>query len=302
MSHYIPFTVDTRPMADEINKVSRHVDNTTAAVVSMKAAVVMAEKESADLVCNNVNRGFHALMLSQVSQKTAKLQSEVNSHLLRLNQQSKQLQSIKNRMQRDYLRTTTRYSKLFGTINKELRQRVQELDQPIFKFATTEIQTTTNRMCHLVATAPIMQSESITKAQHILASNLKRHSGQVIDVSKQFIGDMHEQDSLTHKILLSGQESRSATMMVPVAVMESKRGEECSYEVYLSSQLFSPSNQNIIRSEFYQSADSMNWRETEQNAEIVSEFERLLEASSCSRRVKNLARKLMQSANDCRTL
>ena len=89
MSQYIPFTVDTRPMADEINKVSRHVDNTTAAVVSMKAAVVMAEKESADLVCNNVNRGFHALMLSQVSQKTAKLQSEVNSHLLRLNQQSK---------------------------------------------------------------------------------------------------------------------------------------------------------------------------------------------------------------------
>ena len=173
MSHQIDCRVDTEPMAKELKTITKSVNATTAAVVAMQTAVVAADKKAADLVCNNVNRGFHTLMLSQVSQKIAQLQSSVNSHLLRLNQQTKQLLAIKSRMERDYQRTSERYTKIFNTLNKELRQRVQELDQPIFKFATTEVQTTSNRMTQLTATVPIGQLESITDAQRILTSNVK---------------------------------------------------------------------------------------------------------------------------------
>ena len=81
------YTVDTRPMADEISSVARHVNITTGAIVAMQAAVILAEQKAADHVCKNVNRGFHSLIRSQISQKMAKLQSEVDSHLMQLAQQ-----------------------------------------------------------------------------------------------------------------------------------------------------------------------------------------------------------------------
>ena len=44
------FTVDTDPMAHEISTVSKHVDATSAAVVTMQSAVIVAEQEAADHV------------------------------------------------------------------------------------------------------------------------------------------------------------------------------------------------------------------------------------------------------------
>ena len=123
---YINCVVDTQPMANELQSVSNHVTGTTTAVVAMQAAVIKADQDAADRVCHDVNRGFHALMSSQLSQKIAKLQSDVDSHLLRLNQQAKQLLNIKKQMERDYQRTAMRYCKTFNSINKELRQRVQD--------------------------------------------------------------------------------------------------------------------------------------------------------------------------------
>ena len=71
-------------------------------------------------------------MRSQISQKIAKLQSEVDSQLMQLNAQRKQLLAIKNRMERDYNMLSDRYLKLFNGINQNLKQRILELDRPVF--------------------------------------------------------------------------------------------------------------------------------------------------------------------------
>ena len=121
---YISRTLDTDPMDRTIDTVSSHVIGTTTAVTAMKAAVIKAEEEAADLVCDNVNKGFYTLIHSQISQKIAKLKSEVDSHLLRLHQLNKQLLSIKSRMGRDYGMISERYITLFNRINKNLQNRV----------------------------------------------------------------------------------------------------------------------------------------------------------------------------------
>jgi hypothetical protein len=59
------FTVDTNPMADSIDGVANHVDGTTAAVIAMQTAVVIAEQKGAEKICNNVNFGFYSLIRSQ---------------------------------------------------------------------------------------------------------------------------------------------------------------------------------------------------------------------------------------------
>lgn len=294
---YINCVVDTKPMADELQRVSHHVTGTTTAVVAMQAAVIQADQEAADRVCHDVNRGFHALMSSQLSQKIAKLRSDVDSHLLRLNQQTKQLLNIKRQMEIDYQRTAARYTKIFGTINKELRQRVQELDQPIFRFATTEVETYRNRMSALTATIPVVQSESVTEAQKILASNVKYHGMQVLEASHKFVANMEEQREITNRILLANLKSENNVLYVPVVVSEGVYEQGSSSNVYCNNVLLSDQNVSVIRGELLQSASSMDWHDTQDTSLIDNEIVRLLSDSSVPERVKNTMRKLIDSAS-----
>ena len=96
------FTVDTSPMASEIQSVSRNVNRVSGAVVAMQAAVIAAEQEGADHVCQNVNKGFYSLMHSQISQKIAQLTSTVEAKLLELGQYAAALKAIQSRMTKDY--------------------------------------------------------------------------------------------------------------------------------------------------------------------------------------------------------
>ena len=116
MATLIPCEVDTTPMADELRSVSKHVMGTTAAVVAMESAVIAAENASADKVCKNVNRGFFALLQSQISQKIANKQSRVEALLMKLAQQKRQLLGIKANMEREYGRITERYLRIFTVI------------------------------------------------------------------------------------------------------------------------------------------------------------------------------------------
>ena len=299
---YINCRVDTQPMADELHSVSRHVTGTTTAVVAMQAAVIQADKEAADQVCNDVNRGFHALMSSTLSQKIAKLQSEVDSHLMRLNQQSKQLLNIKRQMERDYMRTAQRYTKTFNSLNKELRQRVQELDQPIFRFATTEVETTHNRMTSLTATIPVGQSESVTDAQRILTSNVKYHGIQVLEAAKSFVGSMEDQKALTNRILLSNQKAESKVLYTPVIISERCFEQGASSLITSCDALLTAQNSSTVRGELMQAAGTMPWHEGVQDEKVTNELVRLLSESNAPERVKRTIQQLLDKAPEYQTL
>lgn len=294
--------VDTQPMANELQTVSKHVTGTTSAVVAMQAAVIKADQEAADHVCNDVNRGFHALMSSQLSQKIAKLQSEVDSHLLRLNQQTKQLLNIKKQMERDYQRTAMRYGKTFNSLNKELRQRVQELDQPIFRFATTEVETTRNRMTSLTSTIPVVQAEAVADAQKILTSNIKHHGMQVLEATKAFVAGMEEQKALTNRILLSNQKAESKVRYMPVVVTEGQYEHGVSSNIYNSKVLLTEQNSSDVQGEIIQSASSFLWHETDNNDLVGNELVRLMAETEVPDRVKKTMDDLIKVAQKYQSL
>lgn len=295
MAHYIDCEIDTRPMADSLDTVSRKVNDTTNAVIGMKAAVVAADAAASERVCDNVNRGFYTLMKSQLSQKIAQLQSSVDSHLLRLNQQTKMLNSIRTHMQNDYNRTSYRYVKLFDVLNKELKIRVQELDQPIFKFATTEVQATNNRMTRLVGTFPTMQGEAITEAQRILASNIKFRSSQVLDASSSFVDGMLRQKMLTDKVMLKSVESRNAELFAPVVIAESCTDSNTSVTIYTSNELLGNNGNTSVKSEIFRNVANLPWKDATMSEMVQNEFARLMAESNLSVRVKNTIGKLTQS-------
>jgi hypothetical protein len=294
------YTVDTKPMADEMRSVSRHVNATTGAVVAMQTAVIIAEEKAANHVCDNVNRGFYSLIRSQISQKTAKLQSEVDSHLTQLVQQKNALLSIKSRMQKDYNMIAGRYVKLFNGLNSILKQRVFELDKPTIDFAVKEVDKISNRTKYLTATIPVAQLESLAASQKIVASNVKNRGFNVIKSMRSFLFEMNTQKNLTNKILIDdSRNNETARVYIPLVICECKRDKsDASFEIVLSNTVLDNITTSAIKNLVFAELNQIQWHpQSSPDAEVRSEFIRLISTSSKSQRVKDMATKLFQSIN-----
>jgi hypothetical protein len=294
------FTVDTKPMAKEINGVSNHIVGTTTAVVAMQSAVIAAEKKASDHVCKNVNRGFYMLMLSQVTQKIAKLQSEVDSHFMKLSQLSKSLIAIKNRMGRDYNMLSSRYTKLFNGLNLNLKQRVFELDRPIINFALQDINKISNRSNNLTATVPIMQIESLSSSQKIIVSNTKQHALLLINSMQYFLDNMKRQKTLTNSILLNDYRCSDVIISIPIIISESNIDEKNnkSFDIYITDKDVNDIMKSSIKNTVLSKIDTLQWLPSNKNNDtIVSEFNEILSQSSYSKRIKDMTNKLFLSNN-----
>ena len=163
------FTVDTSPMASEMQSVSHGVNRVSGAVVAMQAAVIAAEKEGAEHVCQNVNKGFYSLMHSQISQKIAQLTSTVEAKLLELGQYAAALKNIQSHMTTDYNMISGRYTKLFKSINNNLEARVAELDMPVFKLVDRDAKLFESRRALNSGQFTVHQLESVLSSQLLAA-------------------------------------------------------------------------------------------------------------------------------------
>lgn len=286
-------------MAHEIDKVSHHVTATTTAVVAMKTAVIAAEKEASDHVCEKVNQGFYTMIRSQISQKMAKLQSDVDSLLMQLAQQQKQLLGIRTRMERDYNMLLARYSKLFTGLNQNLKQRVAELDRPTMNFALGEVGHITNRSKLLTATVPVGQLESVMQSQQILASNAKYQGMKVINTMRDFLSDFNDQRRLTSTILLSG-EARESHLAVPVVMMETciDRNGTTVENIVMNDTGLSASMQRSIQNTITSTEDNLPWVDTtDKDRETINEYGKMVASANLPDRVKEMMNNLFRATS-----
>ncbi len=293
MSHQFDCLVDTSEMAREIDSVKKHVNATTTAVVGMQAAVIKAQADSADHVCKKVNQGFYAMIHSQISQKMAALQSKVDAHLLQLNQQRKRLLAIRQRMERDYQMICERYIKTFNSLNKNLRQRITEIDRPVLNLATTEADKVTNRGNLLISTVPIGQSETIKTSQSVASSNLKYRAAQAIKAIESFIADSNRLDTITERILLPRRMSESeVSVAVPVCIAESNIDGNGNMQtsIYVSEIDLNKDARQTIETRISSSCrdGSLTWHQpNEINPEVANYFRQMVASSGLSQRQRD---------------
>ena len=301
MSYSRTYTVDTTPMARELSSVSRNVNGTTTAVVAMQTAVILAEEKAANHVCKNVNTGFYMLIRSQISQKIAKLQSDVDSHLMRLNQQRKQVLAIKGRMERDYNMLSNRYLKLFNGLNSNLKQRVFELDKPTINFAVKDVEKITNRTKYLTATIPVTQLESLATSQKIVTSNVKFRGLNVINSMRNFLADVYDQRKLTNRILLPEHlTTEHVTLSIPVMISESNfdKYDNKNIDVMVNNVGLNKQNQAAVKNMIMSDIDDIQWqKEADINKDVKNEFGKLLSTSNASQRVRDIANELFLANN-----
>lgn len=296
MSTTISCSVDTKPMAEELHSVSNHVKGTTVAVTTMQSAVIAAENNSANKVCSNVNRGFFTMMCSQISQKIASKQSRVEALLMHLGQQKRLLLGIKNNMEREYGRISERYHRIFSSINKELEQRIRQIDQPVFELVTKHMVTSSNRMNALTGWAATSQVEGLTDSQRILVSKMKNNAQYALEQSADFLTQIGKQRVLTNQILISNvQGNEDKTCQVPVIICEtiSDSANIPKTEIWTPDELTSANASeinNVIRDK-----TDMEWKEEKFPPQVEEEFNSLVASSQASPRVKQMIQKLYAS-------
>lgn len=298
MSQIIPCEMDTKPMAETMSSVSNHVAATTAAVVSMQGAVIAAEKKGAQKVCRNVNRGFLTMMRSQISQKVAYKKSRVDALLFKLAQQKKRLLSIKANMEVQYNRIAERYLRIFSVINRELKNRLLQIDQPVFKFVNKDVAATSNRMNTLSAWVSTAQDEDVALSQRLLAANVKANAEKAIRRSADFLARMGEQKRITGLVLhCQSSPADCGCLRAPVLIRESENDVSripC-VDVFTPDSL-DPMTASSLADAVRSSAD-FSWHGGPVQPELAERFASLMQASSASARVKEVAMRLFSSSN-----
>ena len=297
MATLIPCSVDTAPMAAELQSVSNHVKGTTAAVVTMQTAVIAAENKGANKVCSNVNRGFFTLMRSQISQKIANKQSRVEALIMQLGQQKRQLLSIKTNMEREYGRIAERYLRIFTSVNKELESRIRQIDQPVFELVNKHMMTSSNRMNALSGWVTTSQVEGITQSQQILVSKMKHNAQVALEQSTEFLSQIGEQRVLTGKILISnpmGNESK--TCQIPVVIWETLNDNSGIPRTEVNTpealaKIHSDQINNVIRE-----SETLPWGE-DQSSMVAEEFMSIVDSSASTPRVKDMIKKMFASSD-----
>lgn len=287
------FTVDTSPMASEIHSVSQSVNRVSGAVVAMKTAVIAAEKEGAEHVCQNVNKGFYSLMHSQISQKIALLTSTVEAKLFELGQYTVALKGIQSRMTSDYNMISGRYAKLFKSINNTLESRVAELDMPVFKLVDRDVKLVDSRIKLNSAQFAINQLESIISSQLIAVSKVKVDTETALDTIAKYVKDTTLQTKKTDASMQDIRIDSIEDIYLPVSIVESTSAvgnPSVNYYVAKSGNL--DIDKNIDASVREQSVNSIlngSWSEIDPNelSKIEGEFTNLLLNSSEDERVKN---------------
>ncbi len=292
------FTVDTNPMADSIDEVANHVDGTTAAVIAMQTAVVIAEQKGAEKICNNVNFGFYSLIRSQISQKIATHKSKADAKIMELQQQSVSLIGIKSRMEKDYQMLASRYTKLFEGLNKALRARIFELDKPTTNFVLKDVLPTANRTKRLSGSSSTTQVESIASSQMISVSNTKYNAMRNISSMQDFIYSSENQKSLIGSILNKESVTKPTEKDIPVLISESEGLNVRQSQWMITQPPLKKNTNSKIESHIYSSLTNLKWVDDDQSnsSRVKQEFGNFVNQSTVSDRVKKQMLSLLESS------
>ena len=233
-----------------------------------------------------------------MTQKIAAKKSRTEALLIELYQQKKRLLDIKSTMERDYQRIAARYSRIIVGINSALKQRVLELDRPVFDLCDRDIATSNNRMIALSGTVPVTQEENMVLSQQIASSVLKGDSMKAIEATRIFLQQMIEQRIITGKVAVDDALEQDSERAIPVIVCSStidKNGNQAT-TITVPDET-SPLSQQTIENGIIENVNDLEWKESEQNEHVTQEFNKLIAESASSSRVKDLMAKLYEGSN-----
>jgi len=211
--------VDTSPFDRSVEHCGDNVNLLTGAVVATEVAEIAAKNENSTMVAETIIGGFFGYIRSEISQQISELTQNIGAHLMHLKELMQSCLSKQKQMEGDYHRISGRYVKVFEDLNKELSNRIFELDKPAFAFKketdNQKIRTSDNDM---VSTVAIFGSDSSDLQSKIGASIAKKRALDTLNKAKMFLWQQKKLNTTIQQSMLN--ECKSGSIFAPVCFLE----------------------------------------------------------------------------------
>jgi hypothetical protein len=250
-TEYVPVNVnihvDTDSFDSSVDQCNTHVNLLTGSVVATEVAQVVSIDSNSEKVADTIISGFFGFIRSEISQQIAELSQNIDAHLMHLKELCQSTLAKKKQMEGDFLRISSRYFKIFDDLNKELYNRIYELDKPAFLFQKEldnhNIRTIGN---DLVNTVAIFGRESGELQSKISVSYAKKRALDTLTKAKIFLWQQKKLNNTIQKSMLN--ENITNRHYSPVCFLET-----CNEKNQIGKDLFIPEfltafQNNLIKS------------------------------------------------------
>ena len=211
--------VDTEPFDRSVANCNSNVNLLTGAVVATEVAQVASIGENAKKVAGTIIQGFFKTIHSEISQQIGELSEDIDAHLTHLHELAKSLVAKQKQMETDYNRLAGHYLKIFNDYNKELENRIFELNKPAFVFKNN-IDRNDGRISgnDRVGAVAVFGSEGGGLQTKISASIAKKRALDTINQANVFLWKQKKLDTTINRNMLN--ENTAATRFAPVCFIE----------------------------------------------------------------------------------
>lgn len=298
---------NTDPFSESVKSCENDITLLTEAVTATEQVEVRIKEESSLRVADSIVNGFFSYIRSEISQQVTELVQVAESKQIVLKELIKRSASVKNQMERDYNRISSRYIKVFQDLNKELSYRVYELNKYVFSFESEtnnhKVRALSSDLINVIAVFGAECSNLISK---ISSSVTKKRAYDTITKAKNFI--------LTQKILYNTiqdnivNDERSGDVVVPICFIESYNNPN-SYErkIYPQEYLEQKGGDEVWKDIIMQiSSEDIKWepisQEDKNNIALYFENElekRVKQGDPYSFRVRDMIRKIANLESIC---
>jgi hypothetical protein len=195
----VRIVVDTEPFDASVDKCENHVDLLTGAVVATQGVAVAAKSHASKVIGKTVVDGFFGHIRSEIDQQMTMLHARLEPLAMQLGAQAGRCRHLSSQMAQDFARISSRYIKLFGDLDLEMKRRIQSIDQASFELAGEATERIASERSANGALVPsITAQESEHTKNSILVSALKKRALDMIrSVRTRMITDRELSDGLS---------------------------------------------------------------------------------------------------------
>jgi hypothetical protein len=211
--------VDTDSFDHSIHECNGSVGVLTGSVVATEAAQVGSIREKSRQIGRTIIDGFFSTVQSEISQQIVELTSQIEATLIHLKEMAQRCISKQKQMEVDYCRLASRYSTIFEDLNKELENRIYEIDRPTFKFKEMSDQSACRVIgTDMASTVAVSGPENAHLEALIGASITKKQAQTAIDKANVFLTKQKRTERLLETCSI--RESLNAVYHAPVCFIE----------------------------------------------------------------------------------
>lgn len=241
--------VDTESFDNSVHHCNNSIGLLTGAVVATEGAQVVSIKNNALKVGKTIIDGFFKTVRYEISQQIVELSNKIDATLLHLHELAKRCVDKQHQMEIDYNRISGRYLKIFDELNNELKNRIYEVDRPVFIFKQENDKSSYRAIGNdLVGTVVVSGKENGQLEAKIEASIIKKRTLDTIEQANCFLEKQKQTNNILHHCILN--DNHAATYYVPVGFIETNGNDHQIYRRVYQTEAMNQMNNNELIDDF----------------------------------------------------